>query len=262
MIKSNKDKIIKLFKFNKDPILPKKVATLLNIKESTVRSILSRLAKEGVLISDADGIKGFYKLNPLSQNLTDGINDAYNNMRFQNIVATINLDKEINFIGYVREYPFGTKSFWKIKVDYGKVNKKISIYLSGKAGFEPLSVLIIVDLIIKEINIKYNLELDVMNIKFPSIELFKDYLNIKLPNTVTFGIMNKWSLKIYNKKFGVRYEEKTFLDIPYDMLLNSTTNPLLLNYVKDFKEFSFILNNLSDKIDNLTYKIDNLSNKT
>jgi predicted transcriptional regulator len=230
MKKKNRDEIIALFKINNDSYAPKKVATLTNIKESTVRSILSRLAREGVLISNADGLKGYYKLNPASQNLPDGVNYCDENIRFQNIVATINLDKDIDFKEEIKEYPNNSNPYWKIKKSYGHTHKKITINMSGKAGFEPLSVLITTDFIIQEINKKYNLNLDVNKVIF-TLEAFKDFFKIRLPtNNITYEVLTQWSLKIYNKRFGVRYEEKTFLEIPYDILLHSINNPILLNY--------------------------------
>jgi len=234
-----KTKIIDYLSSSKEPANADHLSKVLFIKSATVRSILTRSEKEGVLRREGK-LKGFYKINPVWQDSRHGVSleYQYNQINWQNIVATVDLHKEVAFFEEERIYPINSeKPIWKVKITIGANNSKLTINLSGAPGFDPRSVFIIIDSIIREYNSRFQLDINIKDAKFKTHEEFSGNSRVRMSeNLMSFEIMNKNMLKIYNKPDGVRSEIKNSAEIPFDMLLKSCTDPSILNYLSDIKE--------------------------
>lgn len=238
-INNYKTKIIDYLSNYEESANAEHLSRVLSIKPATVRSTLSRLDKEGVLRRD-DKLNGFYKINPVWQNSRHGVSSGYqyNQINFQNIVATVYLHKDVTFFQEERIYPCDLqKPIWKIKITLGATNSKLTINLSGAPGFDPRSVMLIIDSIVREYNSRFQLEITTRDVLFKTHEEFSGNCRVRMSeNLISFEMMNKNMLKIYNKPDGVRSEIKNSAEIPYDMLLKSLTDPSVLNYLSDINE--------------------------
>jgi len=236
---NHKTKIIDYLSSSKEPANADHLSKVLSIKSATVRSILTRLEKEGVLRREGK-LRGFYKINPVWQDSMHGVSSEYqyNPINWQNIVATVDLHKEVTFFEEERKYPIDSeKPIWKVKITLGATNSKLTINLSGAPGYDPRSVMLIIDSIIREFDSIYKLDITTKDVIFKTQEWFTDKVDVRVSeNLMSFDIMNRNMRKIYNKPYGVRTECKNSAEIPFDMLLKSFTDPSVLNYLSDIKE--------------------------
>jgi len=236
---NHKTKIIDYLSSSKEPANADHLSKVLSIKSATVRSTLTRLEKEGVLRREGK-LRGFYRVNPVWQDSMHGVSSEYqyNQVNWQNIVATVDLHKPVTHFEEERSYPYDLqKPIWKIHIELGATNSKLTINLSGAPGFDPRSVMLIIDSIIREFDSIYKLDITAKDVIFKTQEWFTDKVDVRVSeNLISFDIMNRNMRKIYNKPYGVRTECKNSAEIPFDMLLKSFTDPSVLNYLSDIKE--------------------------
>lgn len=244
---------------------PKEMAKFLNENESSVRSTMNRMAKEGKLIANFDKVHGLYLSPTLLQKRGHG-----NHIRFQNIWAVTQLSAPIGQKKYIEYFPNKEKCMWKIKIFTSKNKPQLSISLSGPFGFDAFSVFIGLRYALLKSKEFYGIQTDESKITIHCIEQFTDYIGVSLTkDSITLSAMGANLKKIYDKGTCVRKEERSTIPISWDSLIQIIdNNEPLSKYIsgmntlqRDLNEFkSATIGSLKEIIRQLREKDNNPNN--
>jgi hypothetical protein len=229
-------RIIKVLKSYPEGLTPKYIALYTGINQNTVKSLLPKIHE----VRKLEGLRGHYKLveNPIDGNVFD--------WNFHNCIFSILLEE------YSGEKINETINFnlFNLKFGIGKKSKKASLFLSSNFPFN-ISTIELASSHFYELIYKFTgIMVERSKITLSSVEFNKDYVNLRIDGANCLSIDNLITqFKIYNKKRGLRFEEK--IKVPLraeDVVKALSSTPHTID--------------LSNKISKLGGKIDRISKTT
>lgn len=226
---SLKERILSIALEKEEGVFPHQLAKIFGIKESTIRSSLSRLSKEGKLTQNFGGVFGCYGLNALLQKKPDGMQLP----KLQNICAVCKLNKNIDSLNELENLVEGAEGIWTMRTIIGAKSGKVTIRLSGAYGFELPFVFFLLDRKTKELNQRFDLSLKHSDFILKNVEAFNDYYKIGIsPNSINLSDFHSTIIKFYNKGNRLRVERRTSISFPLELLLQGFSDPAVLNFAK------------------------------
>lgn len=217
------EKIKKVLGAYPEGLGPKQIGLYSNINPSTVKNLIKNMPG----IVKKYGPRGVYILD---QNYPHGEIFTWNfqnlNLRVEGIKIVKKLEKVLPF------------SLFKISIIFNPNNNKISMRLSTKHPLNISSVELVALFFVSEIKNNTGKNVEYSDIIVSSMEFNKDFENLRIDgaNCITLdSLINNF--KIYNKKKGVRFEDKPKIPFPLDSLMEVLTSGVQgIEMIKEVRE--------------------------
>jgi len=210
---------------------PKIIALYLRENVNTIKSTLRKMESECIIKKDLVH-RGLYHL---VENKVDGIFD----FKFQNLILTTNVEGIKNSFSLNN----GFKELLRYRIKFCKNTSNITLRLRSPRGIGLESLLTTIRVFILEIEKETNKTVSFEKIILSSIELNRDYTNLRLDG---FNCLTIESLiaqyKLYQKRKTVREEYKVKVPMTAKTLFE------LLNFGQDYAVLSMTVDALKEEL--------------